>query len=125
MNIQYLTQYFIQYGAFFIYLIVLLEYLKLLGFPAGVIMSISGIWASQGEKEYTISGNTLSDSIYQTGVDTNVADLMYNAAKEAKALIDLAEDEDTFAQAGKACVQNAITSTTQYIYKFGCEVGIY
>lgn len=50
---------------------------------------------------------------------------MYDAAKEAKAMIDLAEDEDTFAQAGEACVQNAITTTAQYIYKFGCEVGIY
>ncbi|MBE5063874.1 zinc dependent phospholipase C family protein [Lachnospiraceae bacterium DSM 108991] len=82
-------------------------------------------YIDEHRKEYIISGNTLSDSIYQTGVDTNVGDLMYNAAKEAKAMIDLAEDEDTFAQAGEACVQNAITSTTQYIYKFGHEVGIY
>ena len=49
MNIQTLTQYFLEYGAFFIYLIVLLEYLNLPGFPAGVIMPLSGIWASQGE----------------------------------------------------------------------------
>lgn len=82
-------------------------------------------YIDEHRKEYTISGNTLSDSVYQTGVDTNVGDLMYDAAKEAKAMIDLAEDEDTFAQAGEACVQNAITTTAQYIYKFGCEVGIY
>ena len=49
MNIQTLTQYFLEYGAFFIYLIVLLEYLNLPGFPAGVIMPLAGIWASQGE----------------------------------------------------------------------------
>ena len=35
MSIQELTNYFLQYGAFFIYLIVLLEYLNLPGFPAG------------------------------------------------------------------------------------------
>ena len=49
MSIQALTNYFIQYGAFFIYLIVLLEYMNLPGFPAGVIMPLSGIWAAKGE----------------------------------------------------------------------------
>lgn len=49
MDIHILTQYFIQYGVFFIYLIVLLEYMNLPGFPAGVIMPLSGIWAAQGE----------------------------------------------------------------------------
>lgn len=49
MSIQTLTNYFLEYGAFFIFLIVLLEYLNLPGFPAGVIMPLSGIWASQGE----------------------------------------------------------------------------
>ena len=49
MSIQELTNYFIQYGAFFIYLIVLLEYMNLPGFPAGVIMPLSGIWAAKGE----------------------------------------------------------------------------
>lgn len=82
-------------------------------------------YIDEHRKEYKISGNTLSDSVYQAGVDTSVGELMYNAAKEAKGMIDLAEDEDTFAQAGEACVQNAITTTAQYIFKFGCEVGIY
>ena len=49
MDIHELTQYFLQYGAFFIYLIVLLEYMNLPGFPAGVIMPLSGIWAAKGE----------------------------------------------------------------------------
>lgn len=35
MNMQELTEYFLKYGAFFIYLIVFLEYLNLPGFPAG------------------------------------------------------------------------------------------
>ena len=54
MNIQTLTDYFIQYGAFFIYLIVLLEYMNLPGFPAGVIMPLSGIWAAKGEISFPI-----------------------------------------------------------------------
>lgn len=49
MTIEVLTQYFAQYGAFFIFLIVLLEYMNLPGFPAGIIMPLAGIWAARGE----------------------------------------------------------------------------
>lgn len=48
MDIQTLTRFFIQYGAIFIFLVVLLEYLNLPGFPAGVIMPLAGIWAAKG-----------------------------------------------------------------------------
>lgn len=54
MNMQELTQYFLQYGAFFIYFIVLLEYLNLPGFPAGVIMPLSGIWAARGDISFPL-----------------------------------------------------------------------
>ena len=54
MNIQTLTQYFLQYGAFFIYLIVLLEYMNLPGFPAGLIMPLAGIWAAKGEISFPV-----------------------------------------------------------------------
>lgn len=54
MSIQILTDYFLQYGAFFIFLIVLLEYFNLPGFPAGVIMPLSGIWASKGEIHFGV-----------------------------------------------------------------------
>lgn len=49
MDIQTLSQYFIQYGAVFVFVIVFLEYLNLPGFPAGVIMPLAGVWASKGE----------------------------------------------------------------------------
>ncbi len=49
MDIQALTEYFLRYGAIFIYVIVLLEYMNLPGFPAGVIMPLAGIWAARGE----------------------------------------------------------------------------
>ena len=50
---------------------------------------------------------------------------MYNAAKEAKALADMAQNKDTYSTAGDQSVQNAIETVTKYIYKFGVEVGIY
>lgn len=49
MNISEFTNYFMQYGGIAIFIIVLLEYLNLPGFPAGVIMPLAGIFASQGE----------------------------------------------------------------------------
>ena len=54
MSIQELTLYFTQYGAFFVFLIVLLEYLNLPGFPAGVIMPLAGIWASRGQIHFLV-----------------------------------------------------------------------
>ena len=49
MGIQELTQYFTQYGAIFVCVIVLLEYMNLPGFPAGIIMPMAGVWASRGQ----------------------------------------------------------------------------
>ena len=49
MDIQVLTQYFLQYGAVFIFVIILLEYMNLPGFPAGIIMPLAGIWAARGK----------------------------------------------------------------------------
>ena len=45
MDVQMLTQYFLRYGAVFIFVIILLEYMNLPGFPAGIIMPLAGIWA--------------------------------------------------------------------------------
>lgn len=49
MGIQELTQYFTQYGAIFVFVIVLLEYMNLPGIPAGIIMPMAGVWASRGQ----------------------------------------------------------------------------
>ena len=48
MSVQTLTEYFAQYGAIFVFVIVLLEYLNLHGFQAGVIIPLAGIWAAKG-----------------------------------------------------------------------------
>ena len=52
MGVQELTQYFVQYGAVFVFLIVLLEYMNLPGFPAGVIMPLEGVWAAKGNVSF-------------------------------------------------------------------------
>jgi len=48
MDINLLTFYFTRYGAVAIFVIVLLEYLNLPGFPAGIIMPLAGIMAAKG-----------------------------------------------------------------------------
>lgn len=48
MNAELFQQFFIQYGAVAIFVIVLLEYLNMPGFPAGVIMPLAGVWAARG-----------------------------------------------------------------------------
>ena len=47
MDVSVLAQYVTDYGWIAIYVIVLLEYLNLPGFPAGVIMPLAGLWAAQ------------------------------------------------------------------------------
>jgi len=48
MDIQTLSGYFHQYGILVIFIIVFLEYLNMPGFPAGIIMPLTGVWASKG-----------------------------------------------------------------------------
>ena len=48
MDLSTITYYFTRYGAIAIFVIVLLEYLNLPGFPAGVIMPLAGIFAAKG-----------------------------------------------------------------------------
>lgn len=55
MELEEIMQYFVAYGPIAIYLIVLLEYLNLPGFPAGVIMPLAGIWAARGELSLLIT----------------------------------------------------------------------
>ena len=49
MTIEVIMGYFARYGGIAIFVMVLLEYLNLPGFPAGVIMPLSGIWAAKGK----------------------------------------------------------------------------
>ncbi len=55
MSVDVIMQYFVDYGAIAIFIIVLLEYLNLPGFPAGVIMPLAGIWAARGELNFFVT----------------------------------------------------------------------
>lgn len=55
MDLQTITQYFVDYGAVAIFVIVLLEYMNLPGFPAGVIMPLAGIWAAKGNISFVMT----------------------------------------------------------------------
>ena len=48
MDVQMLTQYFLRYGAVFIFVIILLEYMNLQD-SGGIIMPLAGIWAARGQ----------------------------------------------------------------------------
>ncbi len=54
MDINTLTQYFTQYGAAAIFVVVLLENLNLPGFPAGVIMPLAGVMAAKGNISFPL-----------------------------------------------------------------------
>ena len=52
MSMEVIGQYFEQYGAIAVFVIVLLEYMNLPGFPAGVIMPLAGVWAANGKLSF-------------------------------------------------------------------------
>lgn len=54
MDLATITAFFTKYGAIAIFVIVFLEYLNLPGFPAGIIMPLSGVFASRGEIAFPI-----------------------------------------------------------------------
>lgn len=55
MAMSVITEYFARYGGIAIFVIVLLEYLNLPGFPAGVIMPLAGVWAARGNIEFILA----------------------------------------------------------------------
>ena len=55
MSVEMIGEYFENYGAIAIFVIVLLEYLNLPGFPAGVIMPLAGLWAANGKLSFLLT----------------------------------------------------------------------
>ena len=82
-------------------------------------------YVDKNRKSYTIAGNSFGSSVYTTALNTSTGDLMYSAAKYAKGLAAEAQKESSNDSAGRKSVQHAIQTVTQYMYKFGKEVGIY
>lgn len=52
MDVNVFMQYFVSYGPIAIFVIVLLEYMNIPGFPAGIIMPLAGICAARGELNF-------------------------------------------------------------------------
>lgn len=82
-------------------------------------------YVDKNRKNYKIEGNSFAKQVYEEAIDTQVGDLMYASAKYGKNLVEEAKNESTYDDAGNKSVQHAIQNVTQYMYKFGCEVGIY
>ncbi len=55
MDVGVFMQYVTDYGWIAIFVIVLLEYLNLPGFLAGVIMPLAGLWAAQGNINFILA----------------------------------------------------------------------
>lgn len=55
MTQEIITEYFTRYGGIAIFVIVLLEYMNLPGFPAGIIMPLAGIWAAKGNINFALA----------------------------------------------------------------------
>lgn len=49
MTAQVIMDYLANYGIVAVFIIVLLEYMNMPGFPAGVIMPLAGIWSARGQ----------------------------------------------------------------------------
>lgn len=54
MDMQVINEYLTQYGGIAVFVIVLLEYMNMPGFPAGVILPLAGIWAARGNLHFAL-----------------------------------------------------------------------
>ncbi|MBO3443509.1 DedA family protein [Clostridium sp. CCUG 7971] len=55
MGLESLTSYLSEYGLIFLFIIVLLEYMNLPGFPAGVIMPLAGVWVANSGNNFFVA----------------------------------------------------------------------
>ena len=55
MDANIIMEYFTRYGLIAVFVIVLLEYLSLPGFPAGIIMPLSGMMAASGHNSFFVT----------------------------------------------------------------------
>lgn len=82
-------------------------------------------YVDQNYNSFYISGNSLDASYYTDARSQTVTKMLKDAAFYAYDLQYMAQDESSYFEAANLCVQHAITCVTQYLYRFGYEVGIY
>ncbi len=82
-------------------------------------------YVDNNRTSFYISGNTLADSVYQIAENSSVSNLVHVSSLRVNGLAEQAQQSSTYSVAANASVQSAITTVTQYLYKFGRTVGIY
>ncbi len=82
-------------------------------------------YVDKNRKSYYIVNQSLPSEKYEEALNSSVGDLLYYAAKSAKALAGKAQVVSQYDEAASKSVTGAITSISQYYYKFGKTVGIY
>lgn len=55
MDVAGFLDYFSNYGMMFLFIIILLEYLNLPGFPAGIILPVAGIWVANSQESLILA----------------------------------------------------------------------
>ena len=77
-------------------------------------------YVDKNRKSYTIAGNSFSESVYTTAVNTSTGELMYSAAKHAKSLVGSAQNESTYESTARSVLpellpKNSLSVLPQYI----------
>lgn len=55
MDVSIFLGYFANYGMIFLFVVILLEYLNLPGFPAGIILPASGMWVANSQESLILA----------------------------------------------------------------------
>lgn len=86
-------------------------------------------YLDDNRNSYKVVGNTFDSSVYEEALSLSVTQIVRNNSYASYTLKTAVESKNSskscYADAGKACVINAMMSNAQYFYKFGKEVGIY
>lgn len=82
-------------------------------------------YVDENRMYFYIEGNSLYVSYYVEAQTTDISKILINGAYYTYDLQYMAQDENTYFEAGQLCVQHAIINMVQYLYAFGLEAGIY
>lgn len=82
-------------------------------------------YVDENRTSFYIKGNTLDKEYYSETQKTTISQILRNGAYYAYDLKYMAQEEETYFEAGNLSVQHAITNVVQYLYAFGVEAGIY
>lgn len=82
-------------------------------------------FVDENRTSFYIKGNTIDPYYYQETKEVPMSQILRNGAYYAYDLKYMAQEEETYFEAGNLSVQHAIINVVQYLYAFGVEAGIY